>query len=190
MLDCRPIDERVNDSPKSQLSVPQSGAAIPLTSEAKSSPIINLWIRIEFIYHSQMRSVQSLPWNGSEAKRERYNEDTERNDRQPTEAVNARFISAFHEEVNAEHESAQSHHRVGNQQQDSTTQSIDDKSSNKGCQHLHHSNDDCGDFRVDSSTGCLENVSRVEDDSVDAGNLLEEHQTEADNESTNRSLSA
>lgn len=85
-------------------------------------------------------------------------------------------------EVDPKNDEAESHDGCALEEEDPTAGFIDEDWREVGGNGLYDADDDGGDDGRDVGAGGLEDVVGVEDDGVDAAELLEEHEAEAADE--------
>lgn len=127
------------------------------------------------------------PRDGTEAHGEGHDEQDEADERDPTEGSDVVAIF-LHLEVDAKDDEAKTHDARTLEEQDPTTSFVDEDRREVSSNGLDDSYDDGGDDGRDVGASRLEDVVRVEDDGVDATELLEEHEAEPTDERHARSL--
>lgn len=86
-------------------------------------------------------------------------------------------------EVDTKNDEAKAHDDTALEKEDASARAFDQQRRNVSGNGLDDTNDDGRDGRVDVRAGGLEDVVGVEDDGVDAAELLEEHEAQGTDES-------
>lgn len=119
------------------------------------------------------------PRNGAKSERKAEHKYHERRQRKPSDVGHISAV-VFHVEEPTERHQRDDHGNVRDVQEHLSAEAIDQQGGDEGRDKVHHTDDDRAEVLVDGGAGVLEDLYGVEDDGVDTGQLLEEHQAERD----------
>lgn len=123
----------------------------------------------------------TYPRNWAESQRETDDEQNNAAQREDRDVCHVR-AALLHAKVDAEHDQTQAHHDAGLEKQEPATSFLNEQGWGDCHYDLHDTDDDCADGWVQSAAGRLKDALGVEDDGVDAGELLEQHERQRDDE--------